>query len=207
MKIIKANNIQIATEDLNLESINATDSIGQFVKIQKEHIQYVEAEKDCDFIPSSMNPLIEAAHTSFSLHLPLVLSPDMIWYCISSAAATHIKMHSEELRKTFVDHEGKKKISVRRDDFVLGSQSNPWNEVIGEFCEKVAQNTKGEVADKIISDFSTTTHVSKVVSQVVLMDSMQKYFSYHFSTMCGIPEIRLKQLIILFIVKIHILSY
>jgi len=190
MKIIKPNKIKIGKPDKN-DTIDPIDSIANFLRIKKEYIQYVKAEKSGVFIDCQMHPLIDAAHTAFSFHLPLVLSPDIIWYCITCAAATHIKENAEELRKTFVDHEGKKKLSVRRDDFLLGSQSNPWNEVIGEFCEKIADNTKGEIADKVTSDFSTTSDVSKVVSQIVLMDSMQKYFSFYFSTMCGIPEIRL----------------
>ena len=54
-----------------------------------------------------MHPFIQAMHIAFS-HLPLILTPDIIWYCISNAAAICINKYSEELRKTFVDHDEKK---------------------------------------------------------------------------------------------------
>lgn len=79
---------------------------------------------------------------------------------------------------------------MRRDDFVLGNLRNPWNEVIDEFCIKIGELTKNEVADTIQANFSTTTKDARVVSQIVLMDAMQKYFDYRFYTLCGIPEIR-----------------
>lgn len=79
---------------------------------------------------------------------------------------------------------------MRRDDFALGSLTNPWHEVIDEFCMKIDEVTKNDVASTIQANFSTTTKDARVVSQIVLMDAMQKYFDYRFSTMCGIPEIR-----------------
>ena len=57
---------------------------------------------------------------------------------------------------------------------------------------KIDEFTKNEVADIIQANFSTTTKDARVVSQIVLMDAMQKYFDYRFTTMCGIPEIRIK---------------
>jgi len=56
---------------------------------------------------------------------------------------------------------------------------------------KINENTNHNVADLFLSNFSTTTKVSRVVSQMVLMDAMQKYFEFHMTTLCGIPEIRI----------------
>ena len=41
------------------------------------------------------------------------------------------------------------------------------------------------------ADFTTTTKVSRLVSQIVIMDSMQNYFKLVVKGGCGIPEIRL----------------
>ena len=135
--------------------------------------------------------MIEAVPLAYVLHLPLILTPDIIWYCISSATATHINLNSEELRNKFVDHEGKKTIQIRRDDFVFGSKTNPWHEVIDEFTQKINAMTKNGIADKLVANFSTTTKESRVVSEIVLMDAMQKYFEYELDSECGIPEIRI----------------
>ena len=135
--------------------------------------------------------MIEAVPLAYVLHLPLILTPDIIWYCISSATATHINLNSEELRNKFVDHKGKKKIEIRRNDFVFGCKTNPWHEVIDEFTQKINAMTKNGIADKLVANFSTTTKESRVVSEIVLMDAMQKYFEYELDSECGIPEIRI----------------
>jgi hypothetical protein len=83
-----------------------------------------------------------------------------------------------------------KVIKIRRDDFVMGSLTNPWHEVIDEFSMKIGGLTKNDIADTMQANFSTTTKDSRVISQIVLMDAMQKYFDYRCSTICGVPEIR-----------------
>lgn len=54
------------------------------------------------------HPFVEAVHMAYAQHLPLVISPDMIWYLISSGVAKYINAHAEQVRNKFVDHEGKK---------------------------------------------------------------------------------------------------
>ena len=44
-----------------------------------------------------MHPLMQAVHLAFYDHLPLILTPDIIWYCISSAVGIHINKNAEEL--------------------------------------------------------------------------------------------------------------
>lgn len=39
--------------------------------------------------------------------------------------------------------------------------------------------------------FSTTTASDEVVTAIIMMGSMQKYFSYEFALMCGIPSVTL----------------
>ena len=41
------------------------------------------------------------------------------------------------------------------------------------------------------ANFTTTNAISKVSSQIVIMDAMQTYFDYRCEIICGIPEIRL----------------
>ena len=42
------------------------------------------------------------------------------------------------------------------------------------------------------ADFSTTTQHQLISSQVMLMSSLQKYFSYGFGTLCGIPGVEMR---------------
>jgi hypothetical protein len=49
-------------------------------------------------------------------------------------------------------------------------------------------NIEGYV-DAIRSDFSTSTPTNKVVSEIMVMSSMQEYFEYTMMMLCGIPYI------------------
>lgn len=80
---------------------------------------------------------------------------------------------------------------MRRDDFLFNSTSNKWNEVINEFSQHLNELTLANASDIFQANFSTTNGVSSVVSQIVLMDAMQKYFQFEFVSLCTIPEIKL----------------
>lgn len=140
--------------------------------------------------PVKCHPFLRAVHLAFSEHYPLVLSPDAIWLCLIQGLATHINANAEKFRHLFVDHEGKKTIAIRRDDFFKGSPDNPWSEVISQFSHQI-QDFIGDKHSLIIADFSTTTTTEKTVSEIVLMDTVNKYFEYLFFTFCGIPQITL----------------
>ncbi len=183
-------------EDQNSHVVSGTVGSGYIsdtiIKMSGKNIMkihHVQNEISETFLhPSSSNPLIHAATTAFFDHLPFVLTPDIIWNCISNGVAIHVNENAEALRKIFVDHEGQKELEVLRLDFELG-QKNPWHELIDEICEKIQQNTKKDVVGLLQADFSTTTKVSRVVSQIVIMDAMEKYFKFSLKGGCGIPEI------------------
>ncbi|EDO40178.1 predicted protein, partial [Nematostella vectensis] len=45
--------------------------------------------------------------------------------------------------------------------------------------------------ETVTADFSSTTAVQKVVSQVTLMSSVQEFFDFECMLMCGIPAIEM----------------
>lgn len=191
--VFKANNMTIGDLPLkDYEKMNGTLILNKIFKLNISQIHYVKVESDLEkLLDMEMHPFIEAIHLAYINHLPLIISPDIIWYMISSGTAAHINLNSEQLRFKFVEHEGKKEIVVRRDDFVFGLKTNPWHEVIDEFSRKINENTKVETAGLFHANFSTTSQESRVVSQLVLMDSMKKYFEYTFVSLCGIPEFKI----------------
>ena len=69
--------------------------------------------------------------------------------------------------------------------------NNSLERVFPEFAEKIAAKTKGGVAELAQCDFSTTTPVERVVSQITLMDTVQHYFQYTMCCGCGFPSITL----------------
>jgi hypothetical protein len=138
----------------------------------------------------SAHGLVAAARAAFDRHYPLVLSPDDIWLCLAQGFAIHVGQHAEALRSRIVAHQGKKKIGVRRDDFIKGSPSNDWPGVFSELSDRLAEQI-GKKRDLIVADFSTTGLIERAASQVVLFDALQSYFDYRMVTSCGIPQITL----------------
>src|SRR5262249_7597516 len=102
------------------------------------------------------HPVIAALHQAVSDHRPVCLSPDMVWLMIAQGAANHINVHSETLRPRFVQHQGKVKLIVRRDDFVAGSPENPWAEVFPEFTEQIRGHVGDATHDFFVANYSTT---------------------------------------------------
>lgn len=137
------------------------------------------------------HPVLGALQLAFHCHHPLTLSPDMIWLLICQGVAQQINIHTESLRSKFVQHAGKIKVSVRRDDFFKGSPENPWGEMIDELCQQV-RNEIGPVLDLFVPQFSTTGPTERIVGEIVLLDAMQRYIEYEFRSLCGIPAITLQ---------------
>lgn len=138
----------------------------------------------------SSHPLIEAVHTAFAEHYPLVLSPDDVWLCLAQGFALHVEANAESLRSRFVGHEGKPTLVVRRDGFVKGAPDNDWQGCFAEWSDAIAAHI-GKKRDLVVADFSTTGTIERAASEVVLLSAMKSYFDFTLVTKCGIPEITL----------------
>ena len=137
------------------------------------------------------NNFVMAVHLAYAEHLPLTISPDMIWLLIAQGIARHCSINTEEARKFFVNHDGKKKLVVRRDDFTLHG-SNPWHEVFDDFSLQIQTNI-GETRSKdLMPVFSTTKELEQTCFHLALMDIMKNYFSYELHTLCDLTEITLE---------------
>ncbi len=137
---------------------------------------------------SRSHALIGAVHIAFAEHRPLVLSPDAIWITILQGLAMHVHVHSEELRHLFVSHTDRKAIEVTVD-MDPSSPESSWDQVISQFADCISVEVDG--ISSLISDFSTTGVVEKLVSQVCLLDVFESYFEYILYCGCGFPEITL----------------
>src|SRR5215510_13339889 len=136
------------------------------------------------------HPLIEAVHTAFAEHHPLVLSPDDVWLCLAQGFGLHVEANAEALRSRFVRHQGKLKLEVRRDDFVKGWPDNDWQGCFAEWSDAIAAHI-GKKRDLVVASFSTTGPVERAASELVLMSAMKSYFDLTMVTLCGIPAITL----------------
>lgn len=160
------------------------DQLNRFSKIPLEKVEAV-SEGTCI---RGITTLAGAVGVAYNHHLPLSISPDHVWLAICHGLSTHIDRNPEWMRKHFVSHEGKKRIDIRRDDFVLGSDKNDWHGCFEDFSVKIKESV-GKRHDLLVSKFSTTSPVERAASEIMLMAAMKHYFDYHMHTMCGFPSI------------------
>merc|ERR1712232_1014228 len=113
---------------------------------------------------------IAAITNAFAHHYPLVLRPQHIWLLILQAIAKHVDKHAEELRSKWVQHEGKKHLSVSCNDFVLGSASNNWASVVDGrhdcFANQIAKNTNKDVMPMLCPAFSDTSGIENIAAKI-----------------------------------------
>jgi hypothetical protein len=138
------------------------------------------------------NAFFNGMYQAYAEHRPFVLSPDMIWLLISQGFARHVNANPEKLRKYFVDFTGKLSLVVESKKDLL-KDSTDWADIFPQFTSQIAEHTGEELINTLTSDFSTTTAIEKVASEITIMEAMEPYFEYVVIYMvCGIPEITLQ---------------
>lgn len=138
--------------------------------------------------------LFKCMVNAYADHHPLVLSPDVVWLIIAQNFSNYVNKHSEEMRDLFVEHEGKMKIVVTEDNDVLGKSGTKgdWEKLLSDFTAGVAANTRGDVAEMMTADFTTTGVTERIASQITLMDAVETFFEWwNMTVACGIPSITL----------------
>ena len=65
-----------------------------------------------NMIHPKMSGMLDAIHTAFYQHHPLVLSVSDFILMICQGFADHMRVNAEKLRKEFVDHEGKEEVKL-----------------------------------------------------------------------------------------------
>merc|ERR1711902_302217 len=85
------------------------------------------------------------------------------------------------------NHEGKKRLVVDAGPTIYNTDYYRFfREMSGQIRDNI---NKPEYTDAIESDFSSSTPVQKIVNNIMLMYSFQKYFEYEIFLMCGIPGV------------------
>lgn len=145
-------------------------------------------------VDKKMHPVISGYLHAYQEHRPITLSPDIVWLLICQGFAQHVNNNGEELREKFVNFEGQKMLTVVRDvSEETTLQTFPWETVFPEFVDKVKNHVGAELTSTLTADFTTTTPVSLIASQITIMDAMKTYFKYKVLMVgCGIPEVTIE---------------
>ena len=95
--------------------------------------------------------------------------------------ANYVDAHAEEMRKTFVSHEGKKDLEVHVPSGNIVTVD--WADIVKQFAGLVGVNTKSSVKEWIEPAFSTTTPNDRLIGGVALMGAMK--LRLHSSELCS----------------------
>ncbi|XP_001625497.2 uncharacterized protein LOC5504581 [Nematostella vectensis] len=136
--------------------------------------------------------IFSAIVTAYNMHWNLRTSPEDWWFTVIKKVANAIDDNSKNqaVRDMFVSHEGKKTLEVSVPTLSIYGIDYDW--FFGEMSKLIDENIKvpGYV-DTMTADFSSTTKVQRIVSQVTLMSSVQEFFEFKCVTRCGIPAIEM----------------
>ncbi|KAL0571202.1 hypothetical protein V5O48_010752, partial [Marasmius crinis-equi] len=151
---------------------------------------FTSSRLEANHITASQNGLVYAAFHAYAGHHHLIIRPDDVWASILSQLSFYVNAHAEELRSLFVAHQGQKELEVVEIGTVKTVD-------FGKLAERMTHLIHKNVLDPdlrswIIPDFSTTTPNDRVVASVLMMGTLQKYFSYRMSLICGIPTVTLE---------------
>ena len=136
--------------------------------------------------------LFGAVFEAYNHHWNLKVSPDDFWIPVAVRIGSKINnvAKSNKVRDFFVDFEGKKKISVETDADTIYGVDYVW--LFEKFSEKIKENIKKDKYNELMtSNFSTTTPVSKIASQINIMASLQEFFEFRMVLGCGIKGVEM----------------
>ncbi|ORY04540.1 hypothetical protein BCR34DRAFT_434196, partial [Clohesyomyces aquaticus] len=135
------------------------------------------------------NGFVRAITKAYNEHHHLTFRPDDVWIAIMTQFSCYVNAHAEELRASFVAHEGQKHLEVE----AVGTR---YTVDFGYMAQVMTDLLKDNVVDPelrdwIIPKFTTTTDNDVTVAAIVMMGTLQKYFTYGMTCCCGIPSVTL----------------
>jgi len=137
--------------------------------------------------------LLSTVVEAYNKHYTLRTGPEDWWYSIIQTVALAIDKNSkkDEVRKFFVQHEGKRTLTVEMPPVGVDGIDYSW--FFDQMSQEIAKNINvPDYVAKMKTDFSQSTSIHKIVSEVTLMSSVQEFFDYRMYFSCGIPAIEMK---------------
>jgi hypothetical protein len=137
------------------------------------------------------NGLVNALFYAYSGHHHLTIRPDDVWTSILTQLNFYINAHADELRSFFVAHEDREELVVIADeagtivDVDVGKMAVQMTTLMQNFV------VDEELRSWFLPSFTTTSDNDRIVAAVIMMGTLQKYFTYVMVTRCGIPSVTL----------------
>lgn len=166
-----------------LETIRGVTGVESLMQSSFQNLQ------DGPSIISHGNGFVHTAVRAYSKHLHLVIRPEDVWFAILTQLSIYISEHAEELRGSFVSHDGQKNLKIVEQ---VAYQHADFGEMSNKMAALIQENLVDPTLRAWIQpDFTTTTKEDVTVSSMIMMGVLQKYFTYTFSLVCGLPSVTL----------------
>ncbi len=132
---------------------------------------------------------LASVYMAYAKHYHITISPDDIWLTIMFSFCNYMEYNAEEMRSIFVDHQDKKQMIIMTDRLLNNMK---WEEIFTNFENTLDKHIKPHHREWVIPNFTTTTPLTRAISQIIFMGINKAYFSYGMMTECGIPSVTLE---------------
>ena len=139
--------------------------------------------------------ILQGFYSAYENHLPICLTPDIIWLLIVQGFAHHVNFNEKYYREKLVNFDGKKTLEVIISKYHSYKQmkSEDYEYLFENLTEQIKSNIGEELINTINFNFSTSNKITKVVGYTSIMSAVKKYFIFCGNChMCKYPFIILK---------------
>jgi hypothetical protein len=137
---------------------------------------------------------VNGAIRAYNEHYKLVIRPEDVWFSILTQLNAYINANAEQLRHLFVSHAGQEDLQIIDLNDIKGNAmlGVNWGKFAFKMSKMIADNIKDpSLREWILPTFTTTTKCDQAVASILMMSTMQKYFTYSISVCCGLPSVTL----------------
>lgn len=144
--------------------------------------------------PDKTSLFVRAAHIAYDQHIPLAISPEVIWHVVLHEVGIAINANPEPHAHLFTNKPDEKQhVEIERNDFVYGGK-NDWSGALVDFENELREKfVPAGTMDHFLPDLSTVrgNPISRAALSGAFMSAVQSYYEFTMHTLCGIPEVRL----------------
>lgn len=162
-------------------------------KIKNDHIiqsSFEDVTSTSNIYPRS-NGFVDGAINAYNNHHHLEIRTEDVWFSILAQLNIYIRKNDEELRHMFVAHEGQKHLQIEVTG-VATLLNVDYVKISLMMAKMIEDNVKDpSLRDWIMPNFTTTTKTDEVVASILMMSTLQNYFTYEVSLKCGLPSVTL----------------
>ena len=96
-------------------------------------------------------------YLAYVYHIPVCITPDILWMLFIQGISRHINLNSEKLRNKFVNFDDKETLIVDGDEETIEKITQEgWERTVKEFVEQIKQHVGDKTIDLFSPKFSTS---------------------------------------------------